>query len=290
MTERSSRLTQMLGKSSLGESIGSRSDAGSVPSPLSLGTDRGKGRSANRNAVILALDQIIPDPDQPRKVFDPTELRELAESIAEHDLLQPIRVRWADEHEKWIIVAGERRYRAAQLLQHAEIQATIDSTDRTVGEVRVQQLVENIQRSNFRPCEEAKAFAEAMELEGISASELSRRIKKSRSYVSESLLLLQLSEEQQQQVDAGTLPVREAYRLARDAKAVDSGKSPTPKKSTSVGKKGKRKRGTEVTYRASNGAKIVVTFGKKADDTEIRDALLDIAKQIAQSQQKSKAA
>lgn len=275
MTEkRSSRLSSMLSGKRLSESVGIRSSTAEVPSPIDLGTDKTSGRYANRNASMIEMDKIIPDPDQPRKQFDEAELRELAESIQDHELLQPIRVRWSDDHGKWIIVSGERRYRASQLNNATEIAVVIDDKDRSTGEVRIHQIVENIQRSGFRPVEEARAFAEAMELENISAAELSRRLKKGRSYVSQSLSLLNLTDEQQAAVDAGTLPVREAYKLAREER---SGDGPSPARAGSVKTSKKRKRGIEMTLRSTNGGKITIAFGKKVDNETIRAALLEVA-------------
>src|SRR5207302_1223546 len=73
------------------------------------------GRTRNRSAGLLAIDKIIPDPDQPRKTFDEEELQGLAHSLKKHGQLQAIRVRWSEAQGKWVIIAGERRYRAAQL-------------------------------------------------------------------------------------------------------------------------------------------------------------------------------
>lgn len=272
--ERSSRLSSMLSGSRLAESVGIRSSRTEVPSPIDAGADKMAGRYANRNASMIDVDKIIPDPNQPRKQFDEDELKELAESIKDHELLQPIRVRWSDEHGKWIIVSGERRYRASQLNNATEIAVVIDDKERSTGEVRIHQIVENIQRSGFRPVEEAKAFAEAMKLESISAAELSRRLKKGRSYVSQSLSLLNLTDEQQAAVDAGTLPVREAYKLARVER---NGDDPSPARSGSVKTSKKRKRGIEVTLRSTNGGKVTVAFGKKVDNETIRTALLEVA-------------
>lgn len=280
-TERSSRLSAMLGRGRLSESVGIRSTETTVSSPIELGVDKSAGRYANRNASMIELDKIIPDPDQPRKQFDEADLQQLAESIKDHELLQPIRVRWSDEHNKWVIVSGERRFRAHQLNGATEIAVVVDEKDRSVGEIRIHQIVENLQRSGFRPCEEAKAFAEAMSLQNINAAELSRQLKKGRSYVSQSLSLLNLPEHTQAAVDAGTLPVREAYKLAREENGDKTG-SPTPKTMPKASRK-KRRRGMELTMRSSHGAKIEISFSKKVDPETVRAALLEVANTLQQS-------
>lgn len=280
-TERSSRLSAMLGRGRLSESVGIRSTETTVSSPIELGVDKSAGRYANRNASMIELDKIIPDPDQPRKQFDEADLQQLAESIKDHELLQPIRVRWSDEHNKWVIVSGERRFRAHQLNGATEIAVVVDEKDRSVGEIRIHQIVENLQRSGFRPCEEAKAFAEAMSLQNINAAELSRQLKKGRSYVSQSLSLLNLPEHMQAAVDAGTLPVREAYKLAREENGDKTG-SPTPKTMPKASRK-KRRRGMELTMRSSHGAKIEISFSKKVDPETVRAALLEVANTLQQS-------
>jgi len=268
----------MLDQRRLGESIGMReASAQPAPSPVNLSGDKTAGRTGNRNAAMMELSRIIPDPEQPRKEFNEEELQALAESIREHELLQPIRVRWCEDHQKYIIVSGERRYRAHLINEATEIAVVIDTKDRSTGEVRVHQLVENIQRSGFKPVEEAQAFAEVMDLEQISAAELARRIKKSRSYVSESLLLLNLPDEVQTAVDAGETPVRDAYRIARDIRQENDSKPAAKTKSKSSKK---RKRGMEVVYRTSNGAKVVISFGKKVDEPAIRQAVAEVAEQM----------
>ena len=272
----SHRLQNMLDSSPLVDSLSRRKNAALIPSPIDQSQpDRSAGRRPNRAAAVLPMDQVIPDPEQPRKYFDETELANLAASIKSHGLLQPIRCRYSDEQKLWVIVSGERRYRAHKLINATEIAVVCDDRNRTDAEIKTHQLIENIQRESFKPVEEAKAFAELMTLESITAAELARRLKKGRQYVSQCLSLLKLSEDQQNQIDAGTLPVGQAYKLARQWKA-DS-PSPTNAKAKASNK---RKRGMEITYRGSNGAKIVIAFPKKVDDNTIRATLREVAENI----------
>ena len=110
-----------------------------------------------------------------------------------------------------------------------------------------------------------------MDREGWSGAELSRQLSVSRSSVSERLSLLKLPAPLQEQVDSGSLSVREAYKRVRE-----TGTEPTVKKKGSDKNK-KRKRGVEVCFRTSDGAKIVVTFPRKVSESEIRSALLEAA-------------
>ncbi len=221
------------------------------------------------------MDKIIPDPDQPRKQFDEDELKQLAASIKKHGLLQPIRVRWAEGRGLWIIIAGERRYRAYERLGRTEIDAVCVERQMENATIRTQQLIENIIRDDLKPCETARAYQSLMQQEGWSAAELARQLSVPRSSISESLLLLKLPDDMQRRVDDGTFPVREAYKKARETEpsAIKAGQgiSKTNKK---------RKRGVEKTFRTRSGAKIIVIHPRKISDDDIRSALLEAAQLI----------
>lgn len=235
------------------------------------------------NAALVRLDAIIADPQQPRKRFDPQQLQQLADSIREHDLLQPISLRWGSEQQKWIIVAGERRFRACQLLERERIPAICMRDEVEIHRIREQQLIENLQRCDLAPCEKARSFHVYMEEHNCSAADLSRRLSIPKSSVSESLSLLHLSAEQQEGVDAGTIGLREAIRIVRDIRAKPRAKARPTKKQA----KKKSRRGTEVKLQSSNGARIVVKFAKKAEVLLIREALLEAANQLQQSESES---
>ncbi len=138
---------------------------------------------------ILRISQIDPKSDQPRKYFDKTALEELADSIAQNGLLQPILVReWGGG--RYQIIAGERRFRASKIAGLSEIPAIIlDKDDRNVAEIS---LIENLQREDLNPVEEAMAFRALMEDYGLTQEEVSVKVGKSRSAVANATRLLDL--------------------------------------------------------------------------------------------------
>ena len=138
---------------------------------------------------LLKVSLIDPKSDQPRKNFDKESLEELAESISQNGLLQPILVREYGEG-RYQISAGERRFRASKLAGLEEIPAIIlDRDDRKAAEIS---LIENIQRENLNPIEEALAFRALAEEYGLTQEELSEKVGKSRSAIANSTRLLDL--------------------------------------------------------------------------------------------------
>lgn len=149
--------------------------------------------NAERENRITTINLALIDPksDQPRKYFDKDALGELAESIRENGLLQPILVREIGGG-RYQIIAGERRYRASKLAGLEEIPTIIlDKTDLEVAEIA---LIENIQREDLNPIEEAQAFRALLESYGMTQEELSTRVGKSRSALANSVRLLDLPE------------------------------------------------------------------------------------------------
>jgi len=149
------------------------------------------GKIGENSVSMLSLSQIDPKSDQPRKNFDKDALEELASSILENGLLQPIIVR---EHlgGRYQIIAGERRFRASKIAGLSEIPVIImDKDDRKAAEIA---LIENIQREDLNPVEEAMAFRSLMQEYGLTQEELSDRIGKSRSAIANTVRLLDLPE------------------------------------------------------------------------------------------------
>ena len=142
--------------------------------------------------TTLKISLIDPKGDQPRKNFDKQALEELASSIRENGLLQPIIVREYGEG-RYQIIAGERRFRASKIAELAEIPAVImNKDDRQAAEIA---LIENIQREDLNPIEEAMGFRALQEDYGLTQEELSERIGKSRSAIANAMRLLDLPEE-----------------------------------------------------------------------------------------------
>ena len=145
------------------------------------------GTSSDLPRVIeLALDQIDPNPDQPRKRFDQEKLEELASSIKEVGLVQPITV--SKNKDRYLLVAGERRYRAHEILGRETIAAIV-----TAGEPDLVALIENVQREALDPLEEADAYQQLMERHGYTQAELGKVVGKKQNTISETLSLSRLS-------------------------------------------------------------------------------------------------
>jgi len=164
----------------------------------------------NNFVVQLAIDRLVPNPGQPRKNFDETELGELADSIKEHGVIMPIiAADTGDEH--YTIIAGERRTRAARLAGLEEVPVIIRNyTDQKRMEIS---LIENIQRSDLNPIEEATAYKNLMDFSSLSHEELAARVGKNRSTVTNALRLLKLSAEVQKSLETGELSAGHARAL-----------------------------------------------------------------------------
>lgn len=144
-------------------------------------------QAAARTAIPIAA--IQPNPDQPRSYVDPAGLEELASSIREHGVLQPIIVR-REAEAGYVLVAGERRWRAARLAGLSEIPAII--TDVASEGLLAVALVENLQREDLSPLEEAHAYARLIDRTGMTQQRLAARVGKSRAAITNALRLLQL--------------------------------------------------------------------------------------------------
>ncbi len=155
----------------------------------------------NAGITTVRINEVEPNATQPRKTFDPAELEALAESINLYGVIQPITVRSIDG--MYQIVTGERRWRAARMAGLSEIPVIIiTADDKKVAELA---LVENIQRSDLNPIEEAMGFAALIEEHGLTQEEAAKRIGKSRSAVTNSLRLLNLPESVRKMIENGEL-------------------------------------------------------------------------------------
>ncbi len=160
--------------------------------------------------AMLAIADITPHPDQPRRHFDDAALGELAASIAARGVIQPIIVRPLGEG-RYQLVAGERRWRAAQRAQLHEIPALI--RDLSEREVMALALIENLQREDLNPVEEARAYQRLAQAEGLTQAEIARMVDKSRSHVANLQRLLALPEDVLDLVETGQLAMGHARAL-----------------------------------------------------------------------------
>lgn len=158
----------------------------------------------------LRISQLEPKGDQPRKYFDTEALSELAESISAHGVLQPILVRAAGE-DRYQIIAGERRFRASKMAGLSEVPVVIlSSTEEEAAEIA---LIENIQREDLNPIEEAAAYRALAVEYHLTQEEISRRIGKSRSAIANALRLLDLPDPVRARVISGELSAGHARAL-----------------------------------------------------------------------------
>jgi ParB family chromosome partitioning protein len=161
----------------------------------------------NRERVLrVALDRIKPSPLQPRKDFTPEALQDLAASIKEQGIVQPLIVR--DQQTHYELIAGERRWRAAQLLHLAEVPVIVrEADDRSVLELA---LIENLQRENLNPMEEALGYSQLIEQFQLRQEDVATKVGKSRVAVANALRLLKLAPDIQSYVRDGRLSVGHA--------------------------------------------------------------------------------
>jgi ParB family chromosome partitioning protein len=164
----------------------------------------------NTQGITMArINEVEPNANQPRKDFDPAELETLAESINQYGMIQPITVRSIDG--MYQIITGERRWRAARMAGLSEVPVMIiTADDKKAAELA---LVENIQRSDLNPIEEALGFAALIDEHGLTQEEAAKRIGKSRSAVTNSLRLLNLPESVRKMIENGELSTGHAKVL-----------------------------------------------------------------------------
>ena len=162
----------------------------------------GGKKTKGERVALLSVDAIVPNRFQARKNFDEAKLKELAESIKEHGVVQPVVVR-ESEKGKYELVAGERRWRAVCLLGMEKIPAIVK--DYSAKELTAVSLVENIQRQDLNPMEEAAAYQLLLKEFSLSQEELAKRLGKSRPFVANMLRLLSLDPKVQKMVETGSL-------------------------------------------------------------------------------------
>lgn len=259
---------------------------------------------ATRRTDEVAIDSIVPNPDQPRTSFNKEELEELSASIAKDGLLQPILVRPVGA-SRYQIIAGERRWQACRLAGLATVPVRVKEADD--DQTLELALVENLQRSDLNPIEEAYGYRRMMERQGMTQAEVAQAMSKGRSTIANALRLLELPEEAQQllfeekitagharailsipskegrdkltkKLLEGKLSVREAEAIARllSGKLSEgrAAKPPMPKAYKSVARSLKRSLGTGVRVKSSGGKNRIEIDFKDEEDLERVFALI----------------
>ena len=166
--------------------------------------------SDNEGAVTLNLNDIEPNRDQPRKDFDETALSELADSIAQHGLIQPIVVK-PNLDGRYSIIAGERRWRASRMAGLTEVPVVIKEADeQTLMEIA---LIENLQREDLNAVEEALGYRSLIDTYGLTQEEVAKKMGKSRSAVTNTLRLLALNDNELEALRRGSISAGHARAL-----------------------------------------------------------------------------
>jgi len=161
--------------------------------------------------VYIELEKIQPSPSQPREDFDPKALKELADSIKSQGILQPLLVRKLPDDDSYQLIAGERRFRAAKLAGLKKVPALIKEVDEQ--QALALSLIENLQRKDLNPIEEAKAFKKLIEDFKLTQEELAELLGKDRSTIANTMRLLKLPREIQAEIEKGRLSAGHARAL-----------------------------------------------------------------------------
>ena len=270
-----------------------------VGAPFHGESGKYQGAARIKDALSIEVERIAPDPDQPRKDFDQDALAELAASLKARGQLQPIRVRWSDAVSRWIIVAGERRYRAALLAGLPALVCIEAKGPLTPEDILEDQLVENCLREDLKPIEQARAFKALIDRRGWSYRQLAESLHIGLASVARALALLELPADLQGRVTAGELAPSVAYEVSRlenpaqqrevAARVVDEGLSraeATEVVRRAADRPGKAKgRGTarKVTsrlFRTTVGPRVTVELRRGLDTGMIRAALVEALGQL----------
>jgi ParB family chromosome partitioning protein len=281
------------------EALGERSDrmapdssGPDAPRPTVADPEAGWTRDRARKHDLLELARIAPDLAQPRKQFDRDDLDRLRDSVRARGILQPVRVRW--DGERWILVAGERRYRGAVEAGLAAIPAVRVDGRPTDAEVLEEQIAEQLLRCDWSPIEEARALQCIMQLRRWEQWELCRALHLSRSSVSRSLALLELHAEVQAMIDRRELPATAAIELRKleiaqqpaVAQAVICEKLTVPETVERVAAvRGKPDRAPRIPHkrrvlRCEGGTVTVKLKSGAVGDIEVRDALRQVLRDL----------
>jgi ParB family chromosome partitioning protein len=200
----------------MAESMGDvKSGAGGLPASFIAPTGQYTGCTRIKDALAIEIGRIIPDPNQPRKEFDEEALEELGASLKSRGQLQPVRVRWDGAVEKWMIITGERRYRAALRAGVPTLACVEARTNLTPDDILEDQLVENCVRADLKPLEQAEAYKALMERRSWSYRELGEFLHISKGKIAKAVALLDLPNPVRELVGQGTLAPNTAYEVSR---------------------------------------------------------------------------
>ncbi|MBL8819371.1 MAG: ParB/RepB/Spo0J family partition protein [Planctomyces sp.] len=276
----------------LNESLGVRTTDGR-PRLSPVPDARDMGRRPLRGFGRVDIQQVIPDPKQPRTEFDIDAISSLAANLKAKGQLHPIHVRWSEEAERWVIVSGERRWRAAQHAGLATVDCFFHEQPLSNSQILELQLIENLMREDLRPVEEAKAFQSLMDLNNWNGKQLAEALQIPASKISRSLALLDLPAEYKQQVDTGQIAARTAYELSRlvndDDRQELASQSAAGKLTPALAavavrqkpiKRAAKAQSVRQTFFADNACQIVVTAPRESTYHHLEAALLQALEEV----------
>lgn len=291
------------GGSNIAESMGAGLGRGDKAVQTSTTPARWQGVAKSKNAVEVPVDKILPDPDQPREDFDPEALERLADSLKARGQLQPIRVRWDEARGVYVLICGERRWRAAKIAGMTTMSCVVTEGPIDAGELLALQLVENCLREDLQPIEQARAFKALMDRNGWSGNQTAKALGVAQPTVVRALALLELPRPIQDQVERGALAPATAYEIGKvedpetqreiadrvvsehlsrsetieAVRAAAKGSPAKPSKDRAVGQA--RKVPTSRTLKAA-GCRITVEHRKGVDDELLAAALREALDQV----------
>ncbi len=276
----------------MAESMGDRSEPTSVqlaPTPHEADI----GRRPAPQFGHIEIDRLLPDPSQPRLVFDEAAIQRLAASLQNAGQLAPIRARWSESHGKWLIVAGERRWRAAKHASLETIECYFYENALDDVEILRLQLVENLLRENLRPMEEARGFQRLMRQLDYTGKQLAAELSVPESKISRSLALLRLTEDIQQQVETGQVATRTAYEISKIASPIEQRRLAALAAAGRIGvteinqatrtkkkRSPNRKRGVRLTFPLEDGWTVTVRRRRLGNYHEVEQSLVDALEEV----------
>lgn len=165
--------------------------------------------------LSVPVDEVCPDPSQPRQTFDKDDLERMTASVTARGVLQPIRVRWDGQRASWVIISGECRWRAAKLAGLATVPCLPVEGELSETDLLADQIIENTVRNSLKPMELARALAKLKALKGCTSQVLAKELGISGGSITKAEALLSLPEEIQAMVDDGRVPESAGYEISR---------------------------------------------------------------------------